>query len=61
MSSIIRVQDLPADEIAALLAQRGSEVSPQQAIALQEFIQEIGGVENARSAVEMLKQLRNAA
>ena len=61
MASIIRVQDLPAEEIAALLAKEGSEVSPQQAVALQEFIQNIGGVENARTAVEMLKQLRDAA
>ena len=61
MSSIIRIQDLPAEEIAALLAKDGSDVSPQQVVALQEFIEDIGGMENACAAVEMLSQLRRAA
>jgi hypothetical protein len=61
MPSIIRLQDLSAEEIAALLAKSGNDVSPQQAIALQEFIEDIGGMENANAAVEMLSQLRRAA
>jgi hypothetical protein len=55
------IQDLPADEIATLLANDGNNVSPQQAAALREFIEDIGGLENARAAVEMLSQLRDAA
>lgn len=61
MSSIIRIQDLPAEEIAALLAKDGSDVSPSQVVALQGFIEDIGGMENACAAVEMLSQLRRAA
>ncbi len=55
------IQDLPADEIATLLAKDGNDVSPQQAVALQEFIEDIGGLENACAAVEMWSQLRTAA
>ena len=61
MSAKLRIQDLPAEEIAAALAQDGNDVSPQQAIALQEFIEDIGGMDNACAAVEMLSDLRDAA
>ena len=61
MARAIRIQDLPAEEIAALLARKDKDVTPQQAIALQDFIEDIGGLENARAAVEMLSQLRDAA
>jgi hypothetical protein len=61
MPRIIRIQDLPAEEIAALLAKQGNDVSPQQVVALQEFIEDIGGMENACAAVDMLSQLRRAA
>ena len=61
MSSIIRIQDLPAEEIAALLAKDGNDVTPQQVVALQDFIEDVGGMETACAAVEMLSQLRRAA
>ena len=61
MSSTIRIQDLPAEEIAALLAKSDKDVTPRQAAAIQEFITEIGGVQNALAAVEMLGQLRDVA
>jgi hypothetical protein len=61
MPDKIRIQSLPAEEIAALLAKVGNDVSPEQAAALQEFIEDIGGLENACAAVEMLSQLRKAA
>ena len=61
MPSIIHIQDLPAEEIAALLAKDGNDVSPQQVVALQEFIEDIGGMEDACAAVDMLSQLRDAA
>ena len=41
MSSIIRIQDLPAEEIAALLAKDGNNVSPRQVVALQDFVEDI--------------------
>jgi hypothetical protein len=61
MPSIIRIQDLSAEEIAALLARDGKDVTARQAVALQEFVEDIGGMENANAAVEMLSDLRNAA
>ena len=61
MSSIIRIQDLPAEEIAALLARDGKAVRPPQVVALRQFIEDIGGMENPSAAVEMLSQLRRAA
>jgi len=61
MPTIIRIQDLPAEEIAALLHKDGNDVTVQQAVALKEFIEHIGGVRNAHAAVEMLRQLRDAA
>jgi hypothetical protein len=61
MSSTIRIQDLPAEEIAALLAKRDTDVTPQQVVAIQEFITDIGGIQNALAAVEMLGSLRDVA
>ena len=58
---LIPIEDLPAEEIAALLAKEGSDVSPWQVVALQDFVRDIGGMENASAAVEMLSQLRRAA
>jgi hypothetical protein len=61
MPTIIRIQDLSAKEIAELLAKSDKEVSSQQAVALRDFIEDIGGMDNACAAVEMLSQLRRAA
>ena len=61
MPTIIRIQDLSAEEIAALLAKSDKDVTPRQAVALREFIEDIGGMKNASAAVEMLGQLRRAA
>ncbi len=61
MSDTIRIQDLAADEIRELLTEEGSELDEQQAAALQEFITEIGGLENALSAIAMLSELEDAA
>jgi hypothetical protein len=60
MSCQIRIQDLPADEIAELLALEGSDLSEQQAADLRDFIERIGGIENAYDAIEMLSQLEKA-
>jgi hypothetical protein len=61
MSETIRVQDLAVDEIRELLSEEGSQLDEQQAAALQEFIAEIGGLENALAAVAMLSDLEEAA
>ncbi len=61
MADLLRIQDLSAREIAALLEADGNCLSAEQVAALQEFIADIGGIENARSAVEMLGNLEDAA
>lgn len=61
MSRTIPIRDLPVDEIAALLARTGNTLTPQQVVALQEFIDDIGGVENAWTAVDMLSKLEDTA
>jgi hypothetical protein len=61
MSDEIRIQDLSAAEIAELLAEDGNHLNTQQAAALQKFIEDIGGLENAFAAVEMLGELEQAA
>ena len=61
MSAKLRIQDLPAEEIAELLAKSDKEGTRQQAIALRGFIEDIGGMDNACAAVEMLGKLNRAA
>jgi hypothetical protein len=61
MDDEIRIQDLATDEIRELLLEEGSEVDEQQAADLKQFIQEIGGLENALAAIAMLEGLEEAA
>ncbi len=57
----IRIQDLAADEIRDLLLEEGAELNEQQAAALKQFIEEIGGIDNALAAAAMLGDLEEAA
>jgi hypothetical protein len=57
MSDIIRIQDLSAAEIRAALV----EVDDEMRFAVAVFIEEIGGLENALLAIQMLDRLENAA
>jgi hypothetical protein len=52
---------LATDEIRELLLEEGRELDEQQAAALKEFVQDIGGLENAQAAIAMLSQLDEAA
>ena len=61
MSNTTRIQDLNATEIAELLANDGSELTPDQAAAIHSFVDDIGGFENAMAAIELLGQLEEAA
>lgn len=38
-----------------------SEIPPAKLHALREFVEKVGGVENAREALETLRRLRTAA
>ena len=61
MDDEIDIQDLADDEIRELLLEKGSEVDEHQAAAIKQFIQDIGGLENALAAVAMLDELEKAA
>lgn len=55
------IDDLTTDELAELLADDGAHVSPQQAAALRQFVEDIGGIENAMLAIDTLQELKKAA
>jgi hypothetical protein len=61
MDDEIEIQDLEAYEIRELLLDQGSKVDEEQAAAIKQFIEEIGGLENALAAVDMLDGLPRAA
>jgi hypothetical protein len=54
-----RIRYVPAEEIAKLLAQKGLRLTSDQVVDLQEFIDEISGIDNAD--VEMPRELEAAA
>jgi len=49
------------DEIAELLTAKDSDLTEEQASAVHEFIEHIGGIENAANAVALLSQLNRSA
>ena len=55
-----RIDSLPADQIRAALSVDLDELPEEEAFAIEDFIQRIGGRENAFLAVEMLEQLEQA-
>jgi hypothetical protein len=61
MADIIRIQDLSAAEISELLRAGGSDLAEREAAAIKDVIRDIGGVENAWSAIQMLDKLKKAA
>ena len=61
MAATTRVRDLDTVKIARLLSADGDLLTPDEIAALQEFIEDIGGLENASSAVEMLLELERSA
>jgi hypothetical protein len=61
MDEEIRMEDLADDELAELLAEEGTELSESEAVALKQLIEQLGGIENAMQAIEMLHQVERAA
>ena len=53
----VRLQDLSTQEIAARLLSLGSELRPDDVLAVEQFVEQIGGLANARAAIEMLREL----
>jgi len=46
---------------ASISIGNGEELTKEQAAAVKEFIEQLGGIENARRAVAALKELKKAA
>jgi len=51
------VDRLPAQQIRTLVETNPAQLPPAVAGAVREFLERIGGIENARLAVEMLESL----
>ena len=61
MDDEFRIQDLTVDEIQELLLEEGSELDEQQAAALKQFIEDVGGLADILAAVALLDGLERAA
>jgi hypothetical protein len=61
MAKSIRSQNLTSGKIVDLLAKADIHVTDDQAVAIERFVRDTGGLDQARSAVETLGQLITAA
>jgi hypothetical protein len=61
MSRFIRVQDLTPAEIEAAIDAADFDLGVDEILAVREFVDDIGGIANARLAIEMLTKLEDAA
>jgi hypothetical protein len=61
MNVPLRLQDLSAGALATALNSADSDTTPEQLLAIEQFVNRIGGIENARLAIEMLSQIERAA
>jgi len=61
MSRLYRIEDMSSDEIRELLASDGKDLTELEAVALRDFIDRIGGIENAVLAIDFLDDLEKAA
>jgi len=57
MSETLKIQDLPAAHLSELLRLERWQLPQPLADSLSDFVREIGGIENARAAAEMLNEL----
>ncbi len=55
------IDKFPADELKAILSSDLDHLTAEQFDAIQDFIQQIGGIDNALAAVEMLSEMEKAA
>ena len=61
MPNNIRIQDLTSDKIVDVLARADIHVTDDQAVAIEHFVRDAGGLDQARYAVESLAELITAA
>lgn len=57
----IRLQDLPAQKVAKLLAKQGSELKLEDLLKIEKIVEQLGGFEQARDALTALDELREVA
>lgn len=57
----IALQDRSLAEIEAVLAQGADDITYEQWLAVQDFIESIGGLDNAMMAIDALRRLEDAA
>jgi hypothetical protein len=61
MNDYFRVDDLNAEDMKAILSANVEQLDDDQVLAIKDFVHRVGGLRNARMAVEMLRQLEDAA
>lgn len=61
MSRFTRIQDLTAAEIEEAIDAADVDLGVDEMLAVEEFVDRIGGLANARLAIEMLGKLEDAA
>jgi hypothetical protein len=57
----LRLEDQSAETLAEQLAADSAELTVEELLAVERFVEQIGGLENARLAVDMLAKLDRAA
>ncbi len=57
---ITRIRDLPTSQIEAALTMSGADLKLDQLLAIERFIEQIGGLENARLAMDTLRKIERA-
>jgi hypothetical protein len=61
MSDYFSIDDLSASDMKAILSADLDQLDDDQVLAIKDFVIRVGGLKNARIAVEMLRQLEDAA
>jgi hypothetical protein len=57
----LRIDSLSTDELRAALSVDLNELPEEEAFAIRDFVDRIGGIENAYLAIELLEELEEAA
>jgi hypothetical protein len=57
----LRIDNLPAEQIRAALSIDPTELPFEEALAIEDFLDRIGGIENALLAVGMLESLESGS
>jgi hypothetical protein len=61
MDESFRIDDLSAADLKAILSVDLDQLDDDEVLAIKDFVLRVGGVRNARMAVEMLNRLEDAA